>query len=126
MSVFIGKKFKIISNGTVLHAEILDIKDEFAIVLIDGKIFKMYKQKLIKKFSDYEIEKNTKSKSRCENCMEYKNGTCGGMFHICDDFRLAPDISKDEMERWPKYGSVSRLKSDKYINREDDNIYGYY
>ena len=126
MSVFIGKKFKIISNGTVSHAEILDIEDEFAIVLIDGKRFKMDKKKLIKKFSDYEVEKNTKSKSQCENCMEYRNGNCIGNKHICEDFRLAPEISREEMDRWPKYGSVSRSRSDKSINREYDNMYEYY
>ena len=128
MDLFIGKKFKIILNGTVSHAKILDIKDEFAIVLIDGKRkIKMDRKKLIKKFSDYEIEKNTKSKSNCENCMEYKNGNCSGNQHICEDFRFAPEISKEEFDRWPKYGSVSRLRSDKFINREYDDIkFKYY
>ena len=126
MSLFIGKKFKIITNGKTLHAEIKHIGDKYVIVSIDDKRFKMDKKKLMQKFSDYEIEKNMEAKRNCENCMDYRNGTCGGMFHVCDDFRIAPDISKDEMDRWPKYGSVSRSKSDKYINREYDNLYDYY
>jgi hypothetical protein len=123
MSLFIGKKFKIISKGTVSHAEILDIEDKFAIVLIDGKKFKMDKEKLISKFSDYELRKKSESKNHCKNCMEYKNGNCFGQSQICDDFRLAPEISKEEINNWPKNGSVSKSKSNKFLIREYNNIY---
>ena len=126
MGLFIGKKFKIISNGKVSVAEILGIEEKFAIVLIDGKRFKMDKEKLIKKFSDYEIEKNKKAKNQCKNCMEYKNGNCFGELQICDDFRIVPEISKEERDNWPKYGSVSRSKSDKFLIREYDDMYNKY
>lgn len=126
MRLFVGKKFKIISKNVVSNAEIIDIQDKFAIVLIDGKRFKMNKEKLINKFSDYEIEKNYKSKSQCENCMEYKNGNCFGKSQICDDFRLAPEISKEELDRWPKNGSVSKSKSNKFLIREYDDMYNKY
>ena len=126
MKLFIGKKFKIISKGTVSHAEIIDIEDKFVIVLIDGKRFKMDKEKLINKFSDYELEKKSKSKNKCENCMEYKNGNCFGTSQICDDFRPVPEISKEEMNNWPQNGSVSRTKSNKFLIREYDDMYNKY
>ena len=115
MILFIGKKFKIISKGTVSNAEILDIEDKFAIVLIDGKRFKMDKEKLIKKFSDYELENNSKSKSQCNNCMEYKNGNCFGFKSICSNYRPSPEISRDEMAMWPKLGDASYYRIHKYF-----------
>ena len=71
----------------------------------------------------YELEKNSTSKKQCENCMYYKNGDCGGNSQICDEYRHSPEISKEEVDRWPKYGSVSRSKSDKFIIREYDGMY---
>lgn len=126
MSLFIGKKFKILSNNKLLNVEIIDIEDKFAIVLIEGKKFKMDKEKLINKFSDYQIEKNSKSKNQCKNCMEYKNGNCFGKKQICDDFRLSPEISKEEMNNWPKDGTVSKLKSNTFFIREYDDMYNKY
>ena len=126
MGLFIGKKFKITSNGKTSNAIIIDIQDKFVIVLIEGIKFKMDKKRLIDKFSDNEIEKNSKNINKCENCMEYKKGNCFGESQICEDFRLAPIISKEELDRWPKNGSVSRSKSDKYIIREHDDIYNKY
>lgn len=125
MRLLIGKKFKIITKDTISHAQIIDIQDKFAIVLINGKKFKMDKEKLINKFAEYELEKNSKSINQCENCMEYKNGNCGGKPQICDEYRHSPEISEDEINRWPKNGSVSRSKSDKFIIREYDDIYNY-
>lgn len=126
MSLFIGKKFKIILKSAVSNAEIVNIEDTFVIVLIDGKRFKVDKEKLINKLSNYELEKNSKSKSQCKNCIEYKNDNCFGKSQICDDFRLVPEISKEEMNSWPKNGSVSRSKSDKFFNREYDDMYKVY
>ena len=123
MSLYIGKKFKIISKGISSNVEVIDIKNKFVIALIDGKKFRINKQKLLDIFSDYEIEKNIK---KCKNCIEYKNGNCFGEAKICEDFRLAPKISKSEMERWPKNGSVSRSKSDKSFIREYDDMYNKY
>ena len=113
MGLFIGRKFKIISNGTVSHAEIIDIEDKYVIVLIDGKRFKMDKKTLIQKFSDHETEKNMEAKRICENCMDYKNGNCSGMFHICDDFRLAPEISK---MKWKDGQNMEVYQDQKAIN----------
>ena len=128
MKLFIGKKFKIISNGLVSNAEIINIQDKYAIVLIDGKKFKMDKEKLINKFSAYEKEKEKKSKlqENCENCMEYKKGNCFGESQTCEDYRPSPEISKEELDRWPKYGSVSRAKSNNFIIRENNDIYNNY
>lgn len=123
MRLLIGKKFKIITKDTTSNAEIIDIQDKFVIVLINGERFKMDKQKLINNFSEYELEKNSTSKKQCENCMYYKNGDCGGNSQICDEYRHSPEISKEEVDRWPKYGSVSRSKSDKFIIREYDGMY---
>ena len=124
MELFIGKKFKIISKGIVSNVEILDIENKYAIVLIDGVKFKMDKEKLINKFSEY--EKSPKYRNKCENCMEYKNGNCFGKSQICDDFKISPIISNEEINRWPKNGSVTRSKSDKFIIREYDNMYNKY
>ena len=126
MALFVGKKFKIITKDSISIAEIIDIQDTFAIVLINGKKFKMNKKTLLDKFSDYELEKNYKSTKQCTNCMEYKNGNCFGSSKICDDFRYSPKISNEELERWPKDGQISRAKSNKYIIRENDNMYSAY
>ena len=126
MGLFIGKNFKIISNGVVSHAVIIDIEDKYAIVLIDGQKFKMDKEKLIKKFSDYEEEKEYKASRRCENCMDYKSGNCSGSSKICNEYRPSPEITSEEKSRWPKNGSVSRSKSDKFFIREYDDMYNKY
>lgn len=127
MNIFIGKSFKFISNGKVFQAEIIDIKEKTIIVLLDGKNrITLDKQKFINKFSDYEVEKNLKEKSICENCMEYKKGNCCGQSEICDDFRYSPEISQEERNNWPKNGSVSRSRSDKAFIREYDEMYNKY
>ena len=94
--------------------------------LFISKRFKMDKEKLINKFSNYELEKNSKSKNQCKHCMEYNNGDCCGESQLCEDFRLAPEISKEEMNNWPKNGSVSRSKSNKFFIREYDDMYNKY
>ena len=126
MILYIGKKFKIISKGISSNVEIIDIKDKFIIALINGAKFRMNKQELLDKFSDYEIEKNEKNMKKCKNCIEYKNGNCIGESKICEDFRLAPIISKSEIENWPKNGSVSKSKSDNFFIREYDEMYNKY
>ena len=126
MELFIGKKFKIISDGKTSRAEIIDIKNTYAVVLIDGIKFKMDKAKLLKKFSDYEGEKKFKANRKCENCMEYKSERCSGASEICDDYRPSPEISEEEKSRWPKEGSVSRSRSDKFFIREYDEMYNKY
>lgn len=126
MRLFIGKKFKIITKDSISNAEIIDIQDKFAIVLINGKSFKMDKEKLNNKFSEYELEKNSKSKKQCENCMDYKNGNCFGKSQICDDYRHSPEISNEEKNRWPKNGSVSQSRSNKSLIREYDDMYNKY
>lgn len=45
---------------------------------------------------------------------------------LCDDFRPFPEISKEEINSWPKNGSVSRSKSNKFLIREYDNMYNKY
>ena len=132
MSLSIGKKFKIISNGQVVNIEIIGLDGKFAIILLNGKKFRVHKEKIINVFSDYEIEKNDKHQSKCnfqnkcKYCMEYRNGNCFGESKICNDFRPSPEISKEEVNNWPKYGSVSRSKSDKFFIREYDDMYNKY
>ncbi len=127
MELFIGKKFKIISKGKYLYAEIIAIEKDCVVVLINSKKITLDKKTLINKFADYyKREKISKAQKRCENCMEYKNGNCFGSSVICDDFRYTPEISKEEKDRWPKDGSVSRSKSNTFFIREYDDMYNKY
>lgn len=38
----------------------------------------------------------------CKNCMLYRSEDCIGKKEICEFYRHAPTISKDEMDNWPK------------------------
>ncbi|MCI7148071.1 MAG: hypothetical protein MSA45_08060 [Firmicutes bacterium] len=44
---------------------------------------------------------------KCKDCMLYRNETCFGSKEICEDFRFAPTIPKEEMDLWPKMGDAS-------------------
>ena len=117
--LYIGKNFNFITKNSYSSAVIIEIQDRYVKVLIDGKVIRLLdKEKLIHKFEEAEQEK--KSKNTCRNCMELKNGNCFGSLQICDDFKPTPEMSKEDLDRWPKKGTVSRSKSDKYIIREHD------
>lgn len=49
----------------------------------------------------------TKPLHECKDCMLYRNETCFGRNHTCEDFRFAPTIPKEEMDFWPKMGDAS-------------------
>lgn len=121
MKLFVGKKFKIITKNAILYAEIIDIQNKYAIVLINNKKFKMDKDYIIKMLSEYEQEKTSKTSMKCKNCMEYKNGNCFGKSQICDEFRYAPIISDEEINRWNK--KETKTKINRNIIREYDDEY---
>lgn len=48
----------------------------------------------------------------CKNCLLMRREDCNGdrEKRVCDDFRPAPNISSEEMARWPKEGEASRYR----------------
>lgn len=77
---------------------------------------KHYKIKNIIKGDINEFYKNYEICKSCNNCMEMKNGTCFGSSSsssVCDDYRYSPEISKDELDRWPKIGDALSFKFNK-------------
>lgn len=43
----------------------------------------------------------------CRKCKLYRREDCVGERQICELFETAPDISKEEMDQWPKYGDAT-------------------
>ena len=126
MELFIGKKFKVLLRGVVSDAEIIELDNNYAILLVNGIKFKISREKLSKKYSINRTENESIAYKKCKNCMEFKNGNCFGASKVCDEYRPSPEISKEEMSRWPKDGSASRLKSNTFIVREFDDFYTNY
>lgn len=49
----------------------------------------------------------------CKECMLYRSEQCYGDFCICDDFQKAPNIDKEEMQRWNEIETpVRRFRRD--------------
>lgn len=118
MELYVGKKLIISIQGSKKIAEIINIKDSLVVVLIEGKKYTLKKDTIFKMYEKTKFDKESK---KCVNCMDYINGECIGLKNICSEFRYAPKISKEEMDRWPK--KAARTKADKYINREYDDEY---
>ena len=47
--------------------------------------------------------------------MEMKNENCFGASSVCSSYRPSPEISKEEIDRWPKLGDASYYKLHKYF-----------
>ena len=48
---------------------------------------------------------------KCENCMHYRKGDCGGISGPCDEYVFSPTISEEELEMWPKMGDASYMRT---------------
>lgn len=122
MNLYVGQKIRSITNDLV---EIVDIQGQKVKLLYKGKIYVLNKY-LISKISkelfivDNTIEnkkninENSERCKSCKNCMEMKNGNCFGSSSICSDYRHSPEISKDEIDRWPKIGDASYYRLHKH------------
>lgn len=126
MNLYIGQKIRSITNDLV---EIVDIQGQKVKLLYKGKIYTLNKyliSKINKKLfildnkienkidNKKKINENCESCKSCKNCMEMKNGNCFGSSSICSDYRHSPEISKDEIDRWPKIGDATYFRLHKY------------
>ena len=141
MIIKIGAEFKFITEKGKSIARITEIQDKFIVIEVNGEILKLDKQIFIDKFREYERkkklellqkyknskdEKKVEIKNECKNCMEYRKGECIGASKICEEFIYSPNLTDEELSRWPKNGQVSRVKSDTFIIKETDNMYNKY
>lgn len=55
----------------------------------------------------------------CRKCKLYRRDDCIGESSICELFEVAPDISKEEMDNWPKFGDASRNRDNQRDNKQD-------
>ena len=125
MNLYVGQKIKSVTGDLV---KIVDIQGQMVKLLYKGQIFTLNKFLLYKInknlfiVNDEDIENNEninasytnyKVCKNCSNCMNMKNGTCFGSTYtdyICGDYRYSPEISKEELDRWPKIGDALYFK----------------
>lgn len=76
--------------------------------IIGRKLFVCKEDENCDEPSTDKIKKNT-----CDDCMMMRNGECFGAKEICEFFKYAPTISKEEMDSWPEYGDALSYRFDK-------------
>jgi hypothetical protein len=125
-SIFLGQRLKTITNE---YVTIEKIEDRYIYVSYKNKTYKREKniigkklfiiQDEIKNSADEAFETpskgpskdiNSSSRETCKNCMEMRKGECIGKQSICEFFRYAPNISKEELDNWPKYGDATYFR----------------
>ena len=126
MNLYVGLKLKTINND---FAEIIEIDEQKIIILYHRKKVIISKRTFyrynIQEFIECEQKDNTNKIEKkvshdkpfiesCKNCMEWKKGDCMGCSEICSDYRPSPEISKEEMDRWPKEGDASYYRTHKF------------
>lgn len=116
ISLFEGQELLTLTKETVI---IKKIENEFIYLEYKKKIYKRRKSIIGKKLFiiNKQYSQNTASQKplndsdipsyTCKNCMEMRKGECFGKSEICEFFRYAPTISKDEINNWPKYGDAT-------------------
>lgn len=81
--------------------------------------FKWYLRKSSEK-PTAKTEKSFKSPIHplCKKCMVYKQEDCIGAKELCEFFKPSPEITKEEMDKWPKemggpFGTLHKKQHDK-------------
>ena len=135
MNLYVGLKLRTINNDV---AEIIEVNEQNIKLLYQGKKITISKKQLYKcniklfvvdkpRENTHKVEKNNlhdtiedeskKFVESCKNCMEFKNGNCIGYGTICCDYRPSPEISKEEIARWPKEGDATYYRTRKFARR---------
>ena len=123
MNLYIGLKIRTIDNDL---AEIVGIQGQNVKLLYKGKIYTLNKyliNRINKKWfvldnkieNKKNVEQSCLNRKTCNNCMEMKKGECIGDKSISNDYRPSPEISKDELDRWPKVGDASFYRFYRYF-----------
>lgn len=131
MNLYVGLKLKTANNDI---AEIVTILGDYVRLRYQGNTFTVRKN-ILNKFNlkEYiekkETEKHTIIKKIedipirkcCSTCMERRNGNCSSISGngICEDYRPSPDISKEEIARWPKEADATYFRTHRFARNRN-------
>lgn len=108
-SIHLYQKLKTTTNE---FATIVKIEKDEIVVFYKGNLYRRNKSIIGKKLfiADVVSDKIEVKSNTCNDCMLMRSEECVGAKEICEFFKYAPTIPKEEMQLWPTIGDALSIK----------------
>lgn len=112
-NIHLYQKLKTTTNEFVT---IVKIEKDEIVVFYKGNLYRRNKNIIGEKLFVVEVAmvKPKSKRKTCNDCMLMRSEECVGAKEICEFFKYAPTIPKEEMVLWPTMGDALSIKFGKF------------